>query len=269
VLSAGTEVVRTATVDTDQTDLLKSVTGSTVAAATGDVFGGVTIRPIAHASFLMTFRGKTIYVDPDSPASQYTGLPRADYIVITHNHGDHFDTAAIGAIANTNSSDAIPDTKFIVPQAVYNALPVSVRPLATILDHLSGTVTPETATFLDDMMTTLFNIQAVPAYNANHPLGQGNGYIVTIDSKRIYISGDTGAQPELRALENIDIAFVCMNSPFTMTPSEAASLAGDMEPDVVYPYHYRNQDGTLGNSIEFKNLMSGNFEIEVRLRDWY
>jgi L-ascorbate metabolism protein UlaG (beta-lactamase superfamily) len=269
VLTAGTEVVRTATVDTDQTDVLKAVTGSTVAAATGDVFGGVTIRPIAHASFLLTFRGKAIYFDPDSPTAQYAGLPRADYIVITHNHGDHFDTSAIGAIANTNTTDAVPDTKFIVPQVVYNALPASVRPLATILDHLSSTTTPETATFLDDMMATLFSIQAVPAYNTNHPIGQGNGYVVTIDSKRIYVSGDTGAQPELRALGNIDIAFVAMNIPFTMTPAEAASLVGDMEPNVVYPYHYRNQDNTLGNSIAFKNLMSGNFDIEVRLRDWY
>ena len=96
------------------------------------------------------------------------------------------------------------------------------------------------------MMNLLFSVQAVPAYNSNHPFGQGNGYVVTIDEKRIYISGDTGAQPELRALEDIDIAFVCMNTPFTMTPADAASLVRDIEPLVVYPYHYRNQDGTTG-----------------------
>jgi L-ascorbate metabolism protein UlaG (beta-lactamase superfamily) len=119
------------------------------------------------------------------------------------------------------------------------------------------------------MNNLLFSVQAVPAYNANHPLGQGNGYVVTIDGKRIYIAGDTGNQPELRALTNIDVAFICMNTPFTMTPADAVNLVRAMKPRIVYPYHYRNSGGNTGNAIAFKNLMSTDFSIEVRLRKWY
>ena len=118
----------------------------------------------------------------------------------------------------------------------------------------------------------LFNVKAVPAYNTNHPFGNGNGYIVTIDQKRIFISGDTGSQrtaAELAELANIDIAFLCMNIPFTMTPQQADVFAHMIKPKVVYPYHYRDQNGNLGNSITFKNLMSTDFSIEVRLRKWY
>jgi L-ascorbate metabolism protein UlaG (beta-lactamase superfamily) len=268
-LNAGAEIVRTAAVETDQTSALKAVTGSTVAATTGDVFGELLIRPITHASLLMTYRGKTIYVDPDAPTSLYTGLPRADYILITHSHGDHFDTAAIAAIANMNTSDAIPDVRIVAPQAVFNSMSATMRSFTTVIDHLPASAPPESLSFLDEALTALFSVQAVPAYNGNHPLGAGNGYVVTIDDKRIYFSGDTGAQPELRALEDIDIAFVAMNTPFTMTPAEAVSFVRDFEPLVVYPYHYRNSDGSLGNAVTFKNLMSTDFDIEVRLRKWY
>jgi L-ascorbate metabolism protein UlaG (beta-lactamase superfamily) len=141
--------------------------------------------------------------------------------------------------------------------------------MTTVLDYSATSAPPDNIDVLDELEELLFNVQAVPAYNANHSFGGGNGYVVTIDGKRIYISGDTGAQPELRALENIDIAFVCMNQPFTMTPADAVSLVRDMQPRIVYPYHYRNSDGTLGNAITFKNLMSTDFSIEVRLRKWY
>ena len=94
----------------------------------------------------------------------------------------------------------------------------TLRSFTTVIDHLAATAPPESASFLDEMMAALFSVQAVPAYNANHLLGAGNGYIVTIDEKRIYFSGDTGAQPELRAMVDVDIAFVAMNTPFTMTP---------------------------------------------------
>ena len=234
------------------------------------MLGELVIRPITHASFLMTYQGKTIYFDPDGPASLYAGLPRADYILITHDHGDHFDTAAIGAIANTNPSDAIPDVKIVAPQAVYNSMSATLQSLTTVIDYSAATTTPESV----DLPRRHDGrcCSACRPCRRTTPItrfGQGNGYVVTIDGKRIYISGDTGAQPELRALEDIDVAFVCMNTPFTMTPADAASLVRDMDPLVVYPYHYRNQDGTLGNAITFKNLMSTDFGIEVRLRKWY
>jgi uncharacterized repeat protein (TIGR01451 family) len=266
-INAGAELVRTTLAETDQTAPRLAATGSVIASVQGDVMGNLLIRPITHASFLVTYQGKAIYFDPDGAASLYAGLPLADYIVITHSHSDHFDAATIGAIDK-------PETKIVAPQAVYNSMSAALKALTTVVDYNPATMTPDSISLLDDTMNVLFSVQAVPAYNANHPFGQGNGYVVTIDQKRIYVSGDTGAQPELRALVDIDVAFVCMNTPFTMTPSDAASLVRDMAPLVVYPYHYRNQDGTLGNSIAFKNLMStdltsADFGIEVRLRDWY
>ena len=261
-LNAGAAIVNTATADSLETGADIDDTSSTIASLQGDVFGNLVIRPVTHASFVMSYQGKTIYVDPDGAASLYAGIPKADYILVTHTHGDHFDTATISAVANTNA-------RIIAPQAVYSSMPAAMQAMTMVLDYNASSAPPDNIDLLDELGSLLFNVRAVPAYNNNHPFGGGNGYVVTIDNKRIYISGDTGAQPELRALQNIDIAFVCMNTPFTMTPVDAVSLVRDMKPKVVYPYHYRNQDGSTGNAITFKNLMSTDFSIEVRLRKWY
>jgi L-ascorbate metabolism protein UlaG (beta-lactamase superfamily) len=261
-LNAGVAIVNMATADSLETAADMDDTSSTIAPLTGDVFGNLVIRPITHASFVMSYRGKTIYVDPDGAVSLYAGIPTADYVLITHSHSDHFDPVTIAGVIN-------PNARIIAPQVVYNSMSASMKAMTTVLDYSSATIPPDNIDLLDELGSLLFNVRAVPAYNSNHPFGSGNGYVVTIDEKRIYISGDTSAQPELRALENIDIAFVCMNTPFTMTPADAVSLVRDMKPRVVYPYHYRNQDGTTGNSITFKNLMSTDFSIEVRLRKWY
>jgi L-ascorbate metabolism protein UlaG (beta-lactamase superfamily) len=261
-INAGVPIVNTARATSfeRQTDFDDAT--SIIASPQGDVFDNLVIRPVTHASFVMSYQGKTIYVDPDGAASLYAGIPKADYILVTHTHGDHFDAATITAVANTNA-------RIIAPQAVYNSMSAAMRAMTTVLDYNASSTPPDNIDLLDELSSLLFNVRAVPAYNNNHPFGGGNGYVVTIDEKRLYISGDTGAQPELRALENIDIAFVCMNTPFTMTPSDAVSLVRDMKPKTVYPYHYRNQDGTTGNAIAFKNLMSTDFSIEVRLRKWY
>jgi L-ascorbate metabolism protein UlaG (beta-lactamase superfamily) len=264
-LNAGTSLVNMVTSDSDETAADSDDTTSTIASLQGDVFGNLTIRPIMHASFYMTYQGKTIYVDPDSPTSLYTGLPKADYILISHDHGDHFDTAAINAVIQTG-------TKIIAPQIVFNAMPVALRNVTTVIDYNAGTAAPNTLDLLDEMSAVLFNVKAVPAYNNNHPFGNGNGYIVTIDQKRIFISGDTGASrtaAELAELQNLDIVFLSMNVPFTMTPQQADTFMRTIKPKVVYPYHYRDQSGNLSNSITFKNLMSTDFSIEVRLRKWY
>ncbi|HEX2473823.1 MAG TPA: MBL fold metallo-hydrolase [Lacipirellulaceae bacterium] len=261
-LSAGVAIVNTATADSLETGADIDNTSSTIASLTGDVFGNLVVRPITHASFVMSYQGKTIYVDPDGAVSLYAGIPKADYVLITHTHSDHFDPVTIAGVINTNA-------RIIAPQAVYNSMSAAMQAMTTVLDYNATSMPPDNIDLLDELGSLLFNVRAVPAYNSNHSFGSGNGYVVTIDEKRIYISGDTGAQPELRALEDIDIAFVCMNTPFTMTPSDAMSLVRDMKPKVVYPYHYRNQDGTTGNSITFKNLMSTDFSIEVRLRKWY
>jgi L-ascorbate metabolism protein UlaG (beta-lactamase superfamily) len=261
-LNAGVSLVNSVTADSDETAADSDDATSTIASLQGDVFGNVTIRPVTHASFVMSYNGKTIYVDPDGAASLYAGIPKADFILITHSHGDHFDAATITAVMNTNA-------KIVAPQAVFNSMSVALRNQTTVIDYSDSSPAPNNLDLFDELNNLLFNVRAVPAYNANHAFGSGNGYIVTIDQKRIYIAGDTGNQAELRALENIDIAFVCMNTPFTMTPADAVNLVREMDPLVVYPYHYRNSDGSTGNAITFKNLMSTDFSIEVRLRKWY
>ena len=212
----------------------------------------------------MTYQGKTIYVDPDSPTSLYTGLPKADYILISHDHGDHFDTAAINAVINTG-------TKIIAPQIVFNALPVALRNVTTVIDYNAGTAAPNSIDLLDEMSNLLFSVKAVPAYNANHPFGNGNGYIVTIDQKRIYIAGDTGSSAARACGARKYRHRVCVHehSVHDDAATGGNALCGTIKPIVVYPYHYRDQNGNLGNSITFKNLMSTDFSIEVRLRKWY
>jgi L-ascorbate metabolism protein UlaG (beta-lactamase superfamily) len=112
-------------------------------------------------------------------------------------------------------------------------------------------------------------IEAVPAYNANHTLGLCNSYVLNLGGKRIYVSGDTGNTSEMRGLTNIDVAFLCMNQPFTMTVNDATNAVRAFRPRVVYPYHYRNSDGSLNNANQFKQLLGRNDGIEVRLRNWY
>ena len=116
-------------------------------------------------------------------------------------------------------------------------------------------------------------IDAVPAYNASgtiyHTKGVGNGYVLTMGGKRIYMSGDTGDIPETRALQNIDVAFLCANIPYTMTINEAAAVTRAFIPKIVYPYHFRNDNGTFANLNSFKNLVGTDLGIEVRIRKWY
>jgi L-ascorbate metabolism protein UlaG (beta-lactamase superfamily) len=261
-LDTGPSLANTAMADSEQTAADSDDAVSTTASLQGDILGDVVIRPVTHASFVMSYKGKTIYVDPDGAASLYAGIPKADFILITHEHGDHFDAATINAVANTGA-------KIIAPQIVYNSMSAAMKSLTTVVDYSTTTMAPQKLDLFDELNNLLFSVEAVPAYNNNHALGRGNGYVVTIDGKRIYISGDTGNQAELRALENIDVAFVSMNTPFTMTPADAVNLVRAMKPRIVYPYHYRNQGGNTGNAIAFKNLMSTDFSIEVRLREWY
>jgi len=145
-----------------------------------------------------------------------------------------------------------------VPQIVANRLPSDLKSRAVILkngDHTSlGGV----------------EIAAIPAYNTTadrlqfHPKGEGNGYVLTFGDKRVYISGDTEDIPEMRALKNIDVAFICMNLPFTMTVDQAASAVKEFKPKIVYPYHYRGSD-----LEKFKSLLADQPGIEVRILDWY
>ncbi|NWF86162.1 MAG: MBL fold metallo-hydrolase [Bryobacteraceae bacterium] len=219
----------------------------------GDVLattnGDVVIQPRFHATFVVSWNGKVIYNDPDDAAS-YQGLPKADLILVSHSHGDHFDSPTINTVRGSNAV-------LVVPQPVFNSLTAAQRAIAVVLTNGATT----------NLMG--LTIEAVPAYNANHPRGQGNGYVLTLGGRRIYASGDTGNIPEMRALENIDVAFICMNTPFTMTVNEATNAVQAFRPKVVYPYHYRNQDGSQNNAALFKQRLSTSSGIEVRLRKWY
>lgn len=220
---------------------------------TGDHFpttnGDVLIHPDHHATLILNWQGNTVYVDPTNSAG-YGGLPKADLLLVTHAHFDHFNSSGINAVIKTNSL-------IVTSQDVYNQLTATQKSIARVLGYGAS--------------TNVFglNVQAVPAYNSYHPLGTGNGYVLTIAGRRIFISGDTGNTSEMRALTNIDLAFVCMNQPYTMTVSEATNAVSAFHPKIVYPYHYRDQSGASANAALFKQRLRPDLGIEVRLRNWY
>src|SRR5579863_4384871 len=211
--------------------------------------GPVKITPVYHASLEIEAGGKVIVIDPAPPA-KFDGLPKGDLILITDIHGDHLNADMIKA-------ESKPDTTIIAPAAV------------------AKTVT-EAKVINNGEKTTwgAWTIEAIPMYNTTasrgpgpgklfHDKGRGNGYVLTYGGKRFYFSGDTEGIPEMRALKNIDVAFVCMNLPYTMTPEEAADAVKAFHPKVAIPYHYKGQDTAV-----FKKALDGT-GIEVRLLDWY
>jgi len=209
--------------------------------------GPVEITPIYHASMLIQAGGKNIYVDPARPAN-LTGLPPADLILITDIHPDHMDAGDIAQLSNST-------TIVMAPPAVVKSISAA--------DPISNGETTQ---------WNGWTIEAIPMYNIvrgpapgefYHPKGRGNGYVLTYGEKRFYISGDTENIPEMRHLKNIDVAFICMNLPYTMTPEEAAEAVKAFHPKIAIPYHYRNSDLSV-----FKHDLAGT-GIEVRLLDWY
>ena len=218
--------------------------------------GPLTVQPLNHATLALTWQGKTIYADPFGGAKTFEGIARPDIILITDIHGDHFNPETLEAI---DASKAI----LIVPQAVADKLSDNLRQKAVVLDN-GKTISQLNIT-----------ITAVPMYNlpespdSRHTKGRGNGYVLTFGNKKVYISGDTSGIPEMRNLKGIDVAFVCMNLPYTMDIEEAAEAVLAFKPQIVYPYHYRGQNG-LSDTEAFKKIVNvKNNDIEVRLRDWY
>jgi L-ascorbate metabolism protein UlaG (beta-lactamase superfamily) len=226
------------------------VTGTNI--LTGDSFstthGEGIIHPINHASFVMSWNGKTIYIDPVGGATRYQGLARADLILVTHSHSDHFDLTTINAVKATNGL-------IVAPSAVYQSLSASLKNVTTVLTNGAS------ASVLGIM------IEAVPAYNSNHPRGTGNGYILTLADKRIYVSGDTQDSVEMRAIRDIEVMFLGMNQ-YTMTVNQGASATREIQPRVVYPCHYQS-GGFTADINAFKQLVGTDLGIEVRLRNWY
>lgn len=209
--------------------------------------GPVKITPLYHASTLIEAGGKTIYIDPAKPA-KLAGLPKADLILISHIHGDHMDPESIKEISK-------PGTEIFAPASVV------------------ATVTSAKAMANGEMKSWEgWTFEAVPAYNLKrgpapgqlfHPKGRDNGYVLSYGGKRFYFSADTEGTPEMRELKNIDVAFVCMNLPYTMPPDEAADTVKAFHPKIVIPYHYKGSDLNV-----FKAGLAGT-GIEVRLLDWY
>src|SRR5215470_2960667 len=209
--------------------------------------GPVRITPLNHASTLIEAGGKFIYLDPAQPVD-FSGKPKADLILITDIHGDHMDPNSIKAISNAG-------TEVLAPPAVVQTV-TTAKPIAN----------GETKSWQN------WSVEAIAAYNLKrgptpgklfHDKGRGNGYVLTYGGKRFYFSGDTEGVPEMRALQSIDVAFVCMNFPYTMPPDEAAEAVKAFHPKIVIPYHYRGSDLSV-----FQKGLEGT-GIEVRLLDWY
>ena len=208
--------------------------------------GDLEITFIGHGSLALTFGGRVIQVDPYSQLTDYAQLPRADMVLITHEHRDHLDLDALGKVCG--------------PETVVVANAAAASQVAGSLAMKNGDVQT-----IDGI-----RIEAVPAYNLVHmrdsgepfhPKGVGNGYILTFGDKRIYIAGDTENTPEMKALPDIDVAFLPMNLPYTMTPEMVADAARAFQPGILYPYHFGDTD-----TARLQALLADQKGIEVRIR---
>ncbi|WP_299241904.1 MBL fold metallo-hydrolase [uncultured Aquimarina sp.] len=214
------------------------------------------ITPITHATAVLEYKDNIIYIDPTGGAKAFENQKQPNLVLITDIHGDHMNIETLNSLDLENS-------KLVVPQAVAEKLPASYTKQLVIINN--GEVKDING----------ISIEAIPMYNLReealkfHDKGRGNGYVITLGDERLYFSGDTEDIPEMRALKNIDKAFVCMNLPYTMTVESAADAVLEFKPKQVYPYHYRGSDG-LSNIIKFRETVNkGNSEIEVIQLNWY
>ena len=227
-------------------------------AQSGDVFetpaGDITVNPIHHASVVLETPAGTIYVDPVGEASAYAGHPAPDLILVTHEHGDHYNAETLAALVADK-------TVLITNPAVYAMLPEPLKAKASAVANGEATV---------------FNglsIDAIPAYNTTegrtnfHPQGRDNGYVLNFKGFPVYISGDTEDTPEMRALKGISLAFLCMNLPFTMDVEQAASAVKEFKPTYVYPYHYQGRDDGTQDPKKFAELAGD--ATQVKYGNWY
>jgi L-ascorbate metabolism protein UlaG (beta-lactamase superfamily) len=209
--------------------------------------GDIRVTAITHASLQLEYGGKVIHVDPTSPGD-YSAAKQADLVLVTDIHPDHLDPAAIKRIRK-------PGAPVVAPKAA-----------ADKIENPTVISNGETKTVAG------ISIEAVPMYNLTrgpaagqlfHDKGRGNGYVLTLGGKRIFFAGDTECVPEIKALANIDVAFVPMNLPYTMPPEEAAEAVRGFKPKVAIPYHYRGSDPKV-----FESALAGS-GVQVKLIDWY
>ena len=208
--------------------------------------GDLKITFISHGTLMFTFGGKVIHVDPVGRYADYSKLPKADIILITHEHGDHLDSKAIGLIRKEK-------TDLLLTQKCAEKGETGI-----IMKNGDVKTVQE------------LKIEAVPAYNIVHmrsgsspfhPKGQGNGYVITFANKRVYVAGDTENIPEMKKLKNIAIAFLPMNLPYTMDPEMVADAAKVFMPKILYPYHFGRTD-----TSKLVALLKDTKGIEVRIR---
>jgi L-ascorbate metabolism protein UlaG (beta-lactamase superfamily) len=211
--------------------------------------GDLKITFIGHGTLYFTFEGKIIHVDPVGGEADYSLLPKADLILVTHEHGDHLDVDILKKIS-TEKTDLVFTQKCMERANIQDAIVMKNGDTRTVQD---------------------IEIEAVPAYNIKHmrspgnpfhPKGDGNGYVLIFGGKRIYVAGDTENTPEMKALKDIDVAFLPMNLPYTMIPEMVADAAKAFKPKILYPYHYGNT-----NPQELVELLKEEKDIEVRIRD--
>ncbi len=208
--------------------------------------GNLEITFIGHGTLMCKYGGKVIHIDPFSRLADYSKMPKADIILITHEHRDHLDLKALDLVRTEKS-------------------------LVVLTNKCASQVEGGTVMKNGDVRTVGgLRIEAVPAYNIVnmrsegvpfHPKGLGNGYVILFGNKRIYVAGDTENIPEMQQLKNIDVAFLPMNLPYTMTPEMVADAAKSFKPKILYPYHYGNTEPS-----KIVELLKGEAEIEVRIR---
>lgn len=212
--------------------------------------GDLSITFVGHGTLMFEYNGMTVHVDPVMREADYNRMPAADLVLVTHHHGDHLDKKALEATCR-------------------EGCPVVMT--ETCLDQL-GDFTGAVVMKNGDVKTLKdLRIEALPAYNLvhmrnggepYHPKGIGNAYVVTFGDKRVLIGGDTENVPELKALKGIDIAFLPMNLPYTMTPEMVADAARAIRPGILYPYHYGQTDPD-----DLVDLLRDEKDIEVRIRN--
>jgi L-ascorbate metabolism protein UlaG (beta-lactamase superfamily) len=207
--------------------------------------GDLEITFLGHGSLMLAFNGKNIYVDPFSRVADYSKLPEADIVLITHEHGDHLDLQALASVRTERTAVVLTET--------------CARQVAGIVMQNGDVHTVKGV-----------HVEAVPAYNLVHkrengqpfhPKGIGNGYILAFGDKRVYVAGDTENIPEMKDLRGIHCAFLPMNLPYTMTPEMVADAAKAFQPDILYPYHYGDTDIS-----KLEELLREERGIEVRIR---
>jgi len=207
----------------------------------------VVITPIKHASMRISFNEKEFEIDPVSalePKTDYSTFPKADYILVTHDHYDHFDKEAIMQLMKEKTK-------------------VLCNSESTKVDNRSRVMSNGDIRMMGDII-----VEAVPAYNTSsdklqfHPKGRDNGYVLTLDGLRIYIAGDTEEIPEMDMIKDIDIAFLPCNLPYTMTPEQVAKVARTIKPKVLFPYHYSD------TKIERVAELLKDTDIDVRIRSY-